>query len=388
MRSRRLALSLAKQLRTCPPPYVRGVDPGYAAALEQHIAICPYCSSGLSDDQDQWDMVADRIADRDAGAQPAPPEPGQLRNIRTDQGTWRDGYFYNPPCVLILDFVDPATGGISVAQTYHDISLAAPGDLILTAEQTAADSLFIECWHTYTLMETYLGPVVGRIDPQIVAAVRELENEPDALPQWAALPRPMTENDPRVYFRELEVEVGYTFAARAGETILARLEGTNVRLAFASVSQAMAAFSENLPDVSWPFEPKNIEAVFSTAKLPDAEYRKAAAGEDGAIAQVNLVVLDDGTVGYMKAVPVQLHLARLDSDILAVSGKIAERLPEYPLSELLCCLSLEPGTEIVMPGKADWDENEGLFYAEFDVPAHMEFVPHIAVIFQSSPLSG
>ena len=385
MHSRKLALSLAKQLRTCPPPYIRK-STSHAAFVQQHIALCPYCSSGLEEDEVLWDILAKRIVEPSTVPRADPYETavstGQLRNIRMDLGAWRDGFFYTPPCILVLDADNAIPGGIAVAQTYSDISLAAPGDLILSAEQTGADGLFVECWNRYTLTDEYLDAVVGQVDSEVVQAATAIEKDPSALPGWAALPKPIAENDPRTYFRELEVEVGYTFASRAVGELLSILEEPGVHLAYSSPVKTQEAIRKILPGVSWPRKPGTNEEALLTVILPSEQYRKAASSDDSHTAQINIVVLEDGLIKYMSATPTEIAFRRLPHGKIALSGKIQDMPPEYNDAELLCCLSTIDSLEIITPGEVDWDEKEGLFYAEFDVSESMEFIPYIAVVFQ------
>lgn len=120
--------------------------------------------------------------------------------------------FYNPPLVLVLEDVGEISDDLWVAQTYHDIYLAGPGDLILSAEQTGTDELFVECWNTYRLNTKDLDPPLGQISLDIMEAIEILREDSDAYPVWAFQTKPLTNHDVRIYFRELEAEVARIFS--------------------------------------------------------------------------------------------------------------------------------------------------------------------------------
>ena len=159
-----------------------------------------------------------------------PLRPGQFRFVRPDAGVWRENYFYTPPMVFIIKRILAVPGAILAAQTYHDIQMAAPGDLILTADDSSLGPLFVECWNTYTLKETLLGPPLDTVPERVVDAVLEYENHPEFCPEWGMLPRPLAENDPRIFFRELELEVAYTFSSQSVSQIMEVFEAPALKL--------------------------------------------------------------------------------------------------------------------------------------------------------------
>ena len=211
MYSRKLALTLAKQYRTCPAPVVRD-DPSQRLEYERHLAICPYCSMQRVEEREAWIVLSkeleDLFADEKEHEQKEMVCPGQFRFLRKDLAIWREGLFYNPPMVLVLEKTGVISDDVLVSQIYHDISLAGPGDLVLKDRQTPVGDLFIESWNLYTLKAADLGESLGSVPPEIINAARSFEKQPDAYPDWAILPRPFAENDSRIYFRELENRSG------------------------------------------------------------------------------------------------------------------------------------------------------------------------------------
>ncbi|MCP4106851.1 MAG: hypothetical protein GY749_15150 [Desulfobacteraceae bacterium] len=216
MYSRISAMSQARKYRTCPPPDIAD-NPINSRQLQQHVRICPYCSAQAMEDMGSWNDLTVNIQGFFHVPEPQNNDKalkGQLRYIRSDMGKWHEGFFYNPPLVLVLEDYDKTSDHIPAAQTYHDICLASPGDIILSNEQiTAHDEFFVECWNTYTVKNNDLGPVAGQVTPEITEAVRKLEKNSDAYPPWAVMPKPLTNHDIRIYFRELEAEVSRIFSS-------------------------------------------------------------------------------------------------------------------------------------------------------------------------------
>ncbi|MDM8526053.1 hypothetical protein QUF80_21985 [Desulfococcaceae bacterium HSG8] len=210
MYSRKSALSQAKIYRTCPPPYIAD-NPSHKKQLQQHSEICPYCSDQVMESRRQWGNLATHIRHFIQSPKKNNVLPGQLRCIRADLGRWHNGYFYNPPLVLVLE---NRKGNILAAQTYHDICLAAPGDLILSGEQTGAEDMFAESWNIYILKSEDLEPCTGQVMPDIVNIIKQLNKNADAYPDWAPQPKNLADHDVRRYFREIEAETGRIFKCR------------------------------------------------------------------------------------------------------------------------------------------------------------------------------
>ena len=215
MHSRKSALTRARQYRRCPPPEI-AEDPSHAAYMKQHLAVCPHCGAAESNRLKIWNDLSSRLKEYFCAAENNSEAPaistGQLRFLKPGLAGWHNGYFFNPPCVLVLETAKEIADEIFVAQVYHEIGLAAPGDLILDDDRSGAGDLFVECWNTYTLKSSYLGPIIATVTPEIIETVKTMEKQADFLPDWALLPKPLTEHDPRLYFRELEIETGYVFA--------------------------------------------------------------------------------------------------------------------------------------------------------------------------------
>lgn len=210
MYSRKTALSRAKQYRTCPPSFI-AEDPSHQENMRRHREICPYCSSRIAETVKAWEVLTAALPKPEYRNIRKEILQGELRQIRSDLGRWRGRYFYNPPLVLVLTTARYLSEDISAVQTYHDVYLAGPGDLILSYEQTGTEELFAECRNIYRVKTDDLDSPQGFLRSDIVEAIKKLEQFPEAYPDWALHPKPLTADDARIAFREIEAETASVF---------------------------------------------------------------------------------------------------------------------------------------------------------------------------------
>jgi len=387
MYSRKLALSLAKQYRTCPPKEIREKSSNLGN-LDQHLAICPYCSTQGPKGPDPWENLYAKLHEvysaYSSSRKEGPVLAGQLRPVRPDRGRWRDGYFYNPPFVLVLTDAGSVSDYILVAQTYHDIHLAGPGDLILTEEQISIGPLFVEPWNTYTLKAASLGPPLCQVSHEITGAVKALENDPEAYPAWAMTLKPLTEHDARIYFRELEVEVGYTFSIEAVEELVSMLESPGLELVYSSEGELRHSMREIVPGIRWPKQVDTTEMILATARFPTAQLRLAANDTDQAKSTTNLVGVEQGKIKRLEPVPMVIYGSGLDrSDHFTIDGRVLE-IPAGLSGSRFVCFLLPEHVAPIAPEDCQWDENTGSFLACFEGVRELEGKLAAAVVFSLS----
>ena len=365
MYSRKLALSLAKRFRTCPPSEIMN-DPSQKAMFEQHLVRCPYCSSRLAEEMDAWKELNGKLQDivfsmRDLSEKDLGVGRGQLRQIKPELGAWREGEYYSPPLVLVLDITGAVSDDVLVSQTYHDVSLAGPGDLILSGEQTGLGELFAEPWNVYTLKAANLTRCFGQVKPEIVGHVKTLGDDPDAYPAWAMHPKPFEEHDVRIYFREMEVEVGYTFASRAVEDLLEELERPTLDLFYSSGEELRADIIKKAPGTRWTQEPVTFDKILALAEFAPEKLPLAADDRDGRRAVANLAMVKDGKIREFRPVPLEIYGM---SGAVKISGRITGLPENIEGSGIMCFLQIE-GREALPPINQEWNEETGDFLAEF-----------------------
>ncbi len=364
----RTELAMAKQTRTCPPLRIMN-DPAHREAVAAHKRICPACSGGRDAELADWGELAAGLAGAAAAgrasAEDPPPASGEIRPIRADLGRWKDGFYYTPPAVLLLEPIPGLEGAFRAAQIHFDPELAAPGDLVLEHERTGAGDLMVECWNTYPVTSDRLGPAIGNLAPETLAAVRGMVREPAALPSWAVQPRPMREHDPRVYFREIEVEVQYLFASAVVADLIGRLEARAVRSSAAEVIDFLARrFGPERVPQGWT-RPEEILAAFEpplnelplAAAAPSAKRRITA----------NRVRLAQGRVKEVR--PIAAFIVQEGGTETGRFAAVEIAEPVAPDADSwLFCLLFRPGKSAEAAERIDWDPQARRFVADFAVP--------------------
>lgn len=363
MNSRRHALARARRFRTCPPMAPAGM-PDTRTRIAAHRRQCPLCAA--PDGGSPWQDIAARLAASvpDGGDGPDIVPAGALCPVKPDRAHWRGHLYYSPPLVVVCDMPAHHPDAIEVVQVYHDPLLAAPGDLLLDLDDADGDDLgpvFIECWNRYTLRRNDLCRPVVRLGAQIVAAVRAMAADPAMLPDWAPLPVPLGgENDPRLAFRRMEVEVGYAFASAAVSTLLRELEGT---VPLAPTEEVQAALRRLTPGVVWGDPPEDPETALCSALWPADSYPLAAAAGMTLPVCARRVAVGGGLPVSVVAVAAGVTQIETLPGRLAVSGTLEDPTVSDPRSRLLAAAVLAEGgrrrCDVV-----DWDFSTGIFYAE------------------------
>jgi hypothetical protein len=274
MYTRKTALALAIQARTCPLPDIVD-DPAHAQQNRQHLAICPFCSTRRSHELDACRELARSLGKKNSPfPKPPPIEPGQIWRIDPALTCWRDHFYYSPPAVVVVKKPEPGNPGLLAAQIWHDIFLAGPADLVVTPEDSPYNGqIFIETWNVYTLKEPYLTHYLGRISPGQTTDILRMNQDPKYLPPDAMALLPLEENDPRHYFRKMEIETGYTFARAAAHDLMNQLPRDDVT---ALLQQIRHIF----PDITFSWSPGTVEECFATLEFPAESLALAAADQD------------------------------------------------------------------------------------------------------------
>ncbi|MBW2109118.1 MAG: hypothetical protein JRI36_10705 [Deltaproteobacteria bacterium] len=306
-----------------------------------------------------------------------PSSPGGLCLIQSSLAGWSaGGEYYNPPLVLVLDFSNAPVDHMLVAQTYHDVSLAAPGDLILTDEHSPVGELFIECWNTYTLRPQDLAGPVTFVSQQVLDSVRTLQSQPAAYPDWAMHPRPMTQHDVRLYFRKMEVEVGFFFSSQAVAALMDEVD-LETLLGYGSVSELRDAITKVSPGVAWADPgPHSLDEALVLANFPDERLPLAAAEPDQETVTAKIVTVKTGAIWSFEPVPTRIIAKSGQDDALTISGQIVGLPPAKP--RRLLCVWVDPGGTPRRPEDLSWDETTGHFLVSFSgadpARGHMELV--------------
>ena len=366
MTNLKLALGLAKRYRRCPPAGIKNA-PEHQKHYQKHLALCPYCQLDEPEDPTEIEHLIDRLSQAVGTDEPETDlsdlPPGELRLIHPACAQWRNDHYYNPPLILILERIEEIPGAVLAAQTYHDTTMAGPGDLILRADQTSGLDLFIEPWNIYTLSADHLGPLVGRVSDDIIGAVKRLDQNPDALPPWGIHPLPMLENDPRIYFRQMEVEVGYTFAVSAADGLMKMLEA-GAEAFFDRPPDSIVSDIQRLdPTIGWPWAPESAGAAFLTLEFSPDQIRMAAADREEVVCVANHIKLEQDRIVSVSPVYAHVKTDTKNNDCRTISGMIKNDAV-MAATELLAGWQDASG-KIHLPDRIEWESGQNFFYLEF-----------------------
>ncbi len=242
--------------------------------------------------------------------------------------------------------------------------------------------MFVECWNTYTLKSDCLGPVIGKVSPEIVEAVKNMAKEPEDLPDWAMLPRPLEDHDPRTYFRELEVEVGCVFAFRAAEALMQELEGPGLKLVYSTATEVLDEIKAINPEIILTGSPATAEEALVTPQFRSDRYALAAAADDRPQFTLNLVMVEDARIKSLQPLQGEILQKTTTPAGLAIGGRVLN-LPDFPPGSILLCFLQERETFLPVEN-ANWDETTGAFLAEFSAGDAGTGELKMAVVYQLS----
>ena len=291
MYTRKQALAFARQLRTCPPPEIRN-DADYSKENKYHNEICPFCSTNLKDEIDAWSLLSERYNKKFK-----PPaleknskhiRPGQIRVLDKKLCCWQKGYYYNEPVVIVLEVKGKLPDTVLVAQTWHDIYLASPCDLVVPETlRTGVDEFFIEPWNIYTLEKKYLGQCLGTAAGDVATRTLALHENPDILPLWDPRRMPLAADDPRLYFQTLEIKTGN----------IMKTQGADI-FSFAgdSVNTLIAKIKKVKNDVKWFWQPETIKECFALLRFSPESLALYASDKDRKEIIAPCFCLEDGKI--------------------------------------------------------------------------------------------
>jgi hypothetical protein len=228
--------------------------------------------------------------------------------------------------------------------------------------RTGAGDLMVECWNTYSMKGSYLGPAVGRLSEEALAAVTQMEKDLQALPTWAVKPPPLEEHDVRLYFRELEVEVGFVFASAAAGEIMAEME--RPRLAYVSADVMKQEVGCRFSDISWPDHFETLEEGLAAVSFPIERYALAAADNEYEELAVNLVLVQADLVKDIQPLRAEIVQHEPLADNLIIGGRIIGLPPQQGESRLLAFLDRE-GQTMLAAATAKFNWGTGHFTSTF-----------------------
>lgn len=378
MYTRKQALGLAKQLRTCPPSSIKK-SCHHAEQVKAHNQICPFCTTFLKDEIEAWDDFVQQLeSDFSTSMETPPAAPGQIRKVDAGLGCWKNNYYYTPPDVLILS-VDNTI--IKTAQVWPDMTLAGPGDLVVPKNlMHGLSELFVETWNIYSLALSFIGHCTGTVDSTVVEAALKMDDTPDFLPSWAIVPIPLKENDPRQFFRELEVETGFTFASMAVPLLVAHVEKGTVPGALESM---ITHIKNKISDIGWDWVPQTIDACLAAIRFPDHALPMSAAQDDTQYLTAAYYAFDGNDLMTVQPISCRIVHQSQSCDPFSVSGVIEAGSMDFTGDEFKCYIK-DQKHQTLIACNGHFDPGQKFFMAKVDRPLTPDEQLALVILHKSS----
>jgi len=266
------AWELAWQTRFCPPDNLL-TEQNISDEMQGHLKSCPNCAQRLkyAKPDNHWPNLASAslCTDENGADDRLSIQPGQIWKLSHKLAAWGPkARYYNPPVVIILRTLPSLPGGMLVAQTYHHAALMGADDALIHPNR------FAEPWNIYAMHRGYLWRLCGQTGKEtaerILAASR---GEFDELPLWS----------PLYLFRQMEIELGFFFAASAAFLLMGEYEALSgdaeEETVFADLAEAPAELVHNKGSLSGMRVPPDLESSLHELglRLPEDKNQRQAA---------------------------------------------------------------------------------------------------------------
>jgi hypothetical protein len=369
MYTRKQALAFATQIRTCPPQDVR-TQKDYQTENKRHRDICPFCSTDIKNEIDAWNALSVDFKKKFNLSNNQDDykniKKGQLRILNKNFCRWQEGYYYNAPLVIVLKDQSEIDDEILVAQTWHDIYLASPGDLVVPEKlRTGSYEFFIEPWNIYILKKQYLDQCLGQVADDVVDQTLKMHEDPNILPDWAPRLLPLIEDDPRQYFQELEIKTGYSFSIQAVNELMEKQTSNIFSFAHCSIDTLIGKIKKVKGDIEWLWQPETIEECFALLRFAPESIRLSASADDHKEIIAACLCIRDGEIKAVKPVECPVFHEKSSSEGYTVTGEIPGLAVGMKELSFMCFIS-DKKNRSSTSGKCSWDGISKNFLAQFD----------------------
>lgn len=370
----RLAWQEMWQVRGCPPDEVLE-KPVRDAALERHLAVCPFCAERLdassAGGENGVEPQGVHVLPRGSGPRsmeerPDPgsgnseldegdthpvPQPGQIRSVRRGLGGWgpKDRH-YNPPLVLVLSLPEEVPDVVRVAQLHHEPALASEADMQVMPE------LFAETWNTYALRSEDLHELWAEVPETVLRAVIFSTGRGPApgggeVYRWVEA------------FQRLEMEVGAFFAMQSAHAVLESREPdafSRILSAFPDGRSLADHLHRRQPSLVLPETSVDPLLSLALAQFPDHELPLAAAGPENRLIVNRARWTPHGL--ELRSMQAELTFQEISPKGLTVGGILEKPAP--PTSELTAWWHVS-GSPPVKASEVSYASNQGFFRVHF-----------------------
>ncbi len=191
------------------------------------------------------------------------------------------------------------------------------------------------------------------------------------MPSWAPLTTPLTDQDPRIYFRELEVECLFTFGAPAAASLINQLEKPSIHILDRSVQELKTELGRKEPCLRWPVEPQTMEQVLALSRYPDEMLPLAADTDDITRFQVKLIHISQGRVENICLLIAEILLKQETESRVTISGCIVNPPEEVRTSEPVVFWP-DHAQRPLQPLKISWKPSSANFIMTFAQARRMD----------------
>ena len=352
---------LAHQFRCCPPDHVLAGE--MSDELKYHLETCPFCRVDRAATMPQ--VTLDHVvADREE--QPR-PQPGELWSLRPSCGGWGPkNRYYNPPVVLVIGITSP--DHVQVVQTSEVVELAGPDDLLFDNGLSG----FAEPWNQYTLQTGNLHACLGHISRQRLDELHQRITAEHSAPAPGSL---------LWFFRQLEVETGWFFAAQALDSFQEQPENISIDNLLDIPTEQLAADLRQLPVVLPDIDLSSSSADILARAMPTDDLLPLAAADlEPQTLQILLFVVEHGKIRTAEMVPGHLTLVERKKNSLHISGCCRSDLPD----DAVWIFRWQSSDWSLQPLPGQYGACEGVFWAVFPIteitcPEQGELVVRILV---------
>jgi hypothetical protein len=179
----------------------------------------------------------------------------------------------------------------------------------------------------------------------------------------------MQDDDSRIHFRELEVEVANTFSARAAAELMDQYEASGSFLLDHTPAELRKTLAEMVPGIQFLDTARSVEDLLTSARFPDEMLPRAAADTAGNKIVGNRVVMSQGRL--VRIEPVEADLSGVHepgAGSVGFSGRLIVEGEMPPPDQVRFRLETKSG-RLILPEVLNYDISTGSFTVTFSVPS-------------------
>ena len=343
--------------RCCPPVQALAEDTSNKGALQDHLALCPWCREAVRTGAFRAAAsISEKLRTLSENASLPTPYPGMIFFMNPRLGTWgRGGRYINPPAVLVIS--PPENSLVTVAQVCSGSIFLGPGDIPLGNGLHG----YAQAWNTYrvnpadfSMLTADTGDVSAKA---VIDAMIDLSDSGRPEPGSIAW-----------FYRHLELETGRFISQKS-------CRGDDSGDGLSSITrEQLASDLENLGfsiphDIPEDAEPDHL---LLHSKPPESLLPLAASGgniHEGLSLSALVFFIRNGRVKDVKNLPVTLTFSEYADGIYSIMGRIEVKdMPELERATLHWLISVETGTGSLQPIAGMSGSKGMMFWAAFNIP--------------------